>query len=152
MSQETGGGPRRLTPSDVEDVVFSVSPDACGGYDEGEVDAFLEQVVDELTLLREERDAARAAVRPGAQRQDGSPAHDEPPTGCVLDAAEVCRTPLRSVAEGAAAPTEAEGASQGPASLTVVPQSPISPGARWSRGRAARERKRLALSPTRRVR
>ncbi len=55
-----------LTPDDVNNVVFQTSKKRNAGYDEDEVDAFLDQVAAELTRLTAENDSLRAqlAARP----------------------------------------------------------------------------------------
>jgi DivIVA domain-containing protein len=57
-----------LTADDVNNVVFQTSSKRKAGYDEDEVDAFLDQVAAELTRLGAENDSLRAqlATRPAA--------------------------------------------------------------------------------------
>lgn len=60
--------PRRMTPADVERQRFTTTR-LMPGYSMDEVDAFLDQVRDEMARLIRERDEARAA------RRDSRPLH-----------------------------------------------------------------------------
>ena len=72
-----------LTPADVHNVAFKKPPIGKRGYDEEEVDAFLDEVERELARLIEATNELRAQVerRPapggGAQRHQG-PARPRP--------------------------------------------------------------------------
>ena len=65
-----------LTPADVHNVVFKKPPIGKRGYDEDEVDAFLDVVEAELARLSEENNELRSSVsRAGARaRSRGGPA------------------------------------------------------------------------------
>ena len=67
---ELDGDPRRLTPIDVQQQQFRRS---FRGYDEQEVDDFLDRVTEELSLLVEER---RTATGPGAQTSGAASSAD----------------------------------------------------------------------------
>src|SRR3954447_12319369 len=56
------GDPMPLTPADVHNVVFKKPPIGKRGYDEDEVDAFLDVVEAELARLIEENSELRAAA------------------------------------------------------------------------------------------
>ncbi|BBH67521.1 cell wall synthesis protein Wag31 [Actinoplanes sp. OR16] len=58
-----------LTPADIHNVAFKKPPIGKRGYDEEEVDAFLDEVEQELTRLLEEN----GALRDQAQRGGGTP-------------------------------------------------------------------------------
>ena len=61
-----------LTPADVHNVVFKKPPIGKRGYDEDEVDAFLDVVEAELARLIEENNELRAgAVRSGPRMERG---------------------------------------------------------------------------------
>src|SRR3954454_3211730 len=61
-----------LTPADVHKVAFKKPPIGKRGYDEGEVDAFLDEVERELARLIEENSELRAqAERGGGGRPSG---------------------------------------------------------------------------------
>src|SRR3982750_4314356 len=61
-----------LTPADVHNVVFKKPPIGKRGYDEDEVDAFLDVVEAELARLIEENNELRSgAVRGGAGMEEG---------------------------------------------------------------------------------
>src|SRR5215213_1169302 len=57
-----------LTPADVHNVVFKKPPIGKRGYDEDEVDAFLDVVEAELARLIEENNELRSAVSRGGVR------------------------------------------------------------------------------------
>ena len=65
-----------LTPADVHNVVFKKPPIGKRGYDEDEVDAFLDVVEAELARLIEENNELRAvAARAGSRGgRDAAPA------------------------------------------------------------------------------
>ncbi len=65
-----------LTPADVHNVVFKKPPIGKRGYDEDEVDAFLDVVEAELARLIEENNELRSAVSRGGARVEERP---EPP-------------------------------------------------------------------------
>src|SRR6476661_287733 len=69
----TRGDPMPLTPADVHNVVFKKPPIGKRGYDEDEVDAFLDVVEAELARLIEENNELRAGAR-SAPRMEESPA------------------------------------------------------------------------------
>ncbi|MWA07164.1 DivIVA domain-containing protein [Actinomadura sp. LD22] len=58
----TAGGERRITPDTVRNRKFATTR-LTQGYAVEEVDAFLDEVTDELARLIRERDEARAAAR-----------------------------------------------------------------------------------------
>src|SRR5436309_15096378 len=60
-----------LTPADVHNVAFKKPPIGKRGYDEEEVDAFLDEVERELARLIEENNELRAAERGGGGRPAG---------------------------------------------------------------------------------
>ena len=62
-----------LTPADVHNVVFKKPPIGKRGYDEDEVDAFLDVVEAELARLIEENNELRAGAR-NAPRMEEAPA------------------------------------------------------------------------------
>ena len=57
-----------LTPADVHNVAFKKPPIGKRGYDEEEVDAFLDEVERELARLIEENNELRAQVERGGRR------------------------------------------------------------------------------------
>ena len=64
-----------LTPADVHNVVFKKPPMGKRGYDEDEVDAFLDVVEAELARLVEENNELRASrADVGADERPGAPA------------------------------------------------------------------------------
>src|SRR3954452_19304107 len=66
-----------LTPADVHNVAFKKPPIGKRGYDEEEVDAFLDEVERELARLIEENNELRAQVeRGGGGRQPAGPGAD----------------------------------------------------------------------------
>lgn len=65
-----------LTPADVHNVAFKKPPIGKRGYDEEEVDAFLDEVERELARLIEENNELRAAVERGGGR--GVPSGADP--------------------------------------------------------------------------
>src|SRR3954447_14670921 len=67
------GDPMPLTPADVHNVVFKKPPIGKRGYDEDEVDAFLDVVEAELARLIEENNELRAGAR-SAPRMEEAPA------------------------------------------------------------------------------
>src|SRR5262245_56464583 len=60
-----------LTPADVHNVAFKKPPIGKRGYDEEEVDAFLDEVERELARLIEENNELRASVERGGGRPGG---------------------------------------------------------------------------------
>ncbi len=69
-----------LTPADVHNVVFKKPPMGKRGYDEDEVDAFLDVVEAELARLVEENNELRASrADVGADERPGAPAPAAPP-------------------------------------------------------------------------
>src|SRR5256885_4753923 len=60
-----------LTPADVHNVAFKKPPVGKRGYDEEEVDAFLDEVERELARLIEENNELRAAAERGGGRPAG---------------------------------------------------------------------------------
>ena len=70
-----------LTPADVHNVVFKKPPIGKRGYDEDEVDAFLDVVEAELARLIEENNDLRASG--GGQRADERPAEQAPLTAAA---------------------------------------------------------------------
>src|SRR2546423_6344484 len=60
-----------LTPADVHNVAFKKPPIGKRGYDEEEVDAFLDEVERELARLIEENNELRAAAERGGGRPAG---------------------------------------------------------------------------------
>src|SRR4051812_38387497 len=62
-----------LTPADVHNVVFKKPPIGKRGYDEDEVDAFLDVVEAELARLIEENNELRSGAR-SAPRMEEAPA------------------------------------------------------------------------------
>ena len=63
-----------LTPADVHNVAFKKPPIGKRGYDEEEVDAFLDEVERELARLIEENNELRAQVERGGRRRPHQPA------------------------------------------------------------------------------
>jgi DivIVA domain-containing protein len=63
-----------LTPADVHNVVFKKPPIGKRGYDEDEVDAFLDVVEAELARLIEENNELRAVAARAGSRMDEAPA------------------------------------------------------------------------------
>src|SRR5688572_28788240 len=59
-----------LTPADVHNVAFKKPPIGKRGYDEEEVDAFLDEVERELARLIEENNQLRAGHMPGSPAGD----------------------------------------------------------------------------------
>jgi DivIVA domain-containing protein len=62
-----------LTPADVHNVVFKKPPIGKRGYDEDEVDAFLDVVEGELARLIEENNELRAGIGRGGSRAEEAP-------------------------------------------------------------------------------
>jgi DivIVA domain-containing protein len=62
-----------LTPADVHNVAFKKPPIGKRGYDEDEVDAFLDEVERELARLIEENNELRAQVERGGRGVPGGP-------------------------------------------------------------------------------
>src|SRR3954452_11758522 len=69
-----------LPPADVHNVVFKKPPIGKRGYDEDEVDAFLDVVEAELARLIEENNELRAASGGNGARAEETPAPVPPPT------------------------------------------------------------------------
>lgn len=65
-----------LTPADVHNVAFKKPPIGKRGYDEEEVDAFLDEVERELARLIEENNELRAQVERGGGRAPAGPGAD----------------------------------------------------------------------------
>jgi DivIVA domain-containing protein len=65
-----------LTPADVHNVAFKKPPIGKRGYDEEEVDAFLDEVERELARLIEENNELRAQVERGGGRPPAGPGAD----------------------------------------------------------------------------
>jgi DivIVA domain-containing protein len=65
-----------LTPADVHNVAFKKPPIGKRGYDEEEVDAFLDEVERELARLIEENNELRAQVERGGRGGPGGPGAD----------------------------------------------------------------------------
>src|SRR5258707_13127974 len=63
-----------LTPADVHNVAFKKPPIGKRGYDEEEVDAFLDEVERELARLIEENNELRAQLERGGGASRGAPA------------------------------------------------------------------------------
>ena len=82
-----------LTPADVHNVAFKKPPIGKRGYDEEEVDAFLDEVERELARLIEENNELRAQVERGGGRgpAPAGPGADPRP-GCQRR--PYCRTAL----------------------------------------------------------
>ncbi len=74
-----------LTPADVHNVAFKKPPIGKRGYDEEEVDAFLDEVERELARLIEENNELRAQVEPV---RSGGPVPAAGPPGSDRLAAE----------------------------------------------------------------
>jgi cell division initiation protein len=90
---ELGGDPRRLTPIDVQQQQFRRS---FRGYDEQEVDDFLDRVTEELSLLVEERPTATG---PGAHAPLAASSADAGQIAQATTAAEDIRRSAREQAE-----------------------------------------------------
>src|SRR3954470_21107367 len=69
-----------LTPADVHNVVFKKPPIGKRGYDEDEVDAFLDVVEAELARLIEENNELRSSVGRSGARVEEAPAPVAAPT------------------------------------------------------------------------
>lgn len=76
-----------LTPADVHNVAFKKPPIGKRGYDEEEVDAFLDEVERELARLIEENNELRAQVERGGR--GGAPAGPAGPAGDARLVAEL---------------------------------------------------------------
>jgi DivIVA domain-containing protein len=63
-----------LTPADIHNVAFKKPPIGKRGYDEEEVDAFLDEVESELTRLLEENGALKETLQRGGGGGGGNPA------------------------------------------------------------------------------
>src|ERR1700761_3779484 len=72
------GSPLPLTPADVHNVVFKKPPIGKRGYDEDEVDAFLDVVEGELARLIEENNELRAGGRAAPQERAEPPPPPQP--------------------------------------------------------------------------
>src|SRR5436190_20373836 len=90
---EFGADPRRLTPIDVQQQQFRRS---FRGYDEQEVDDFLDRVTEELSLLVEER---RTATGPGTQAPGAASSADAGQIAEATTAADDIRRSAREQAE-----------------------------------------------------
>src|SRR5215218_4488098 len=78
-----------LTPADVHNVVFKKPPIGKRGYDEDEVDAFLDVVEAELARLIEENNELRAGGARGGSRSEEraeAPAPPPPPVAAPVAA------------------------------------------------------------------
>ena len=71
-----------LTPADVHNVAFKKPPIGKRGYDEEEVDAFLDEVERELARLIEENNELRAQVERGGPWRRSSRPGRRPSTRC----------------------------------------------------------------------
>ncbi len=108
----------RLTPADVHNVAFKKPSIGKRGYDEDEVDAFLDIVEAELTSLIEENNELRqqiAAYESGQlQPGQGAPAADEESGGAIPDGGTVQeyieQAPAEAVHEHEAPDASADGA------------------------------------------
>jgi DivIVA domain-containing protein len=74
-----------LTPADVHNVAFKKPPIGKRGYDEEEVDAFLDEVERELARLIEENNELRAQAERGGGRGSGGGASDARLTAELAD-------------------------------------------------------------------
>jgi cell division initiation protein len=99
---EFGGESRRLTPIDVQQQQFRRS---FRGYDEQEVDDFLDRVTEELSLLLEEKRAAEGEGR--AQPVPATPLHDAgheaEATRAAEDITRTAREQSEAIVQGAQA-------------------------------------------------
>ena len=100
-----------LTPADVHNVAFSKPPIGKRGYNEDEVDAFLDLVEAELARLIEENDDLREQVsqleqRLGNAQADLEDARSRPPAGWASPPTQQIQRPVEPPpmrADGAAA-------------------------------------------------
>src|SRR5215470_5532977 len=89
-----------LTPADVHNVAFSKPPIGKRGYNEDEVDAFLDLVEAELARLIEENNDLRSQVEQLEQRLHGAQVELEDARGhMVTSVSSPVPMPVRSVVE-----------------------------------------------------
>ncbi|HYO35826.1 MAG TPA: DivIVA domain-containing protein [Geodermatophilus sp.] len=79
-STEAGGASRRLTPADLREVRFGRSSVFHPGYDDTDVDRFLERVGEELARLHAEKAELRERVHALQARLDDEPRQDAAPS------------------------------------------------------------------------
>jgi DivIVA domain-containing protein len=96
----TGG--RRLTPADVRDVRFGRATVFHPGYDDTQVDRFLDRVGEELAKLHAEKAELRDRVHDLQARVDGEQRHEAPSTQAVGILAAAQQTADQYVAEAEA--------------------------------------------------
>ena len=99
---EAGGWSRRLTPADLRDVRFGRSSVFHPGYDDTEVDRFLERVGEELARLHAEKAELRDRVHALQARLDDEPRQDAPSLQAVGILAAAQQTADQYVAEAEA--------------------------------------------------
>jgi DivIVA domain-containing protein len=103
MTTTTGStawsGGRRLTPADVRDVRFGRSSVFHPGYDDTEVDRFLDRVGEELSRLHKEKAELRDRVHALEARVDGETRPDAPSAQAVGILAAAQQTADQYVAE-----------------------------------------------------
>ena len=125
-----------LTPADVHNVAFSKPPIGKRGYNEDEVDAFLDLVEAELARLIEENNDLREQVsqleqRLGNAQADLEDARSRPPAASMGRAAHAAdparRAPADAAADGAAArdgrATAADGRARASPAATTTSRS-----------------------------
>ncbi len=98
----TGGASRRLTPADLREVRFGRSSVFHPGYDDTEVDRFLQRVGEELARLHAEKAELRDRVHALQARIDDEPRQDAPSLQAVGILAAAQQTADQYVAEAEA--------------------------------------------------
>ncbi len=101
-SESAGPGGRRLSPADVRDARFARSSVFHPGYDDVEVDRFLERVGDELARLHAEKAELRDRVHALQARVDDEPRPEAPSAQAVGILAAAQQTADQYVAEAEA--------------------------------------------------
>jgi DivIVA domain-containing protein len=95
----SAGGDRRISPADVHSVTFSRSSMLRPGYNDTEVDRFLDRVGEELARLHAEKAELRDQVHALQARVEGVEAHDAPSAQAVGILAAAQQTADQYVAE-----------------------------------------------------
>src|SRR3978361_1573678 len=117
-----------LTPADVHNVAFSTPPIGKRGYNEDEVDAFLDLVEAELGRLIEENNDLREQVEQLEQQLPSRPSHPDAPGTKAPQAAGPAPVG-RADHDGRAAPAASDGgrAAHGAAADARAAAAPAAP-------------------------
>ena len=115
-----------LTPADVHNVAFKKPPIGKRGYDEEEVDAFLDEVERELARLIEENNELRAQAERGGR---GAPVSGGDPR-LAAENGEL-KSQLDRLQREKAAAEQAARSMQSELEQTITDRSGPAPGRRW---------------------